>query len=273
MAERVDNKLVELGLAQSRERAKALIMEGVVLLDGVRVMKASDPVREGQVLSLKEDPIPFVSRGGLKLKKAVERYSIDLIDLVCVDVGASTGGFTDCMLQNGARKVYAVDVGYGQLDWKLRNDDRVVCMERRNAREMESSWFDEAPGFASCDVSFISIRLILPRIAEVLTPGSEAVVLVKPQFEAGRNKIGKNGVVRDKNTHLEVLSGACEFAVNSGFMIKAVDFSPITGPKGNIEFLMYLALPGGDAQIEALEGETLEKTIADTVRAAHETLD
>lgn len=273
MAERVDNKLVELGLAQSRERAKALIMEGVVLLDGVRVMKASDPFREGQVLSLKEDPIPFVSRGGLKLKKAVERYSIDLADRVCVDVGASTGGFTDCMLQNGARKVYAVDVGYGQLDWKLRNDERVVCMERRNAREMERSWFDEAPAFASCDVSFISIRLILPRIAEVLLPGGEAVVLVKPQFEAGRNRVGKNGVVRDKKTHLEVLSGACSFAVESGFAIKAVDFSPITGPKGNIEFLMYLVLPGADTPDGVLAGEALEEAVEATVAAAHEALD
>lgn len=240
MAERVDNKLVELGLAKSRERAKALIMEGVVLLDGMRVMKPSDPVKDGQVLSLKEDPIPFVSRGGLKLEKAVCEYGISLLGRVCVDVGASTGGFTDCMLSHGARKVYAVDVGYGQLDWKLRNDERVVCMERRNARLMQCDWFDEAPSFASCDVSFISIKLILPRMFEVLVDRGEAVVLVKPQFEAGRNKIGKNGVVRDISTHAEVLKECAAFALETGFSLRAIDFSPITGPKGNIEFLLYL---------------------------------
>ena len=272
MAERADNKLVELGLAQSRERAKALIMEGVVLLDGVRVMKASDPVREGQTLEIREDPIPFVSRGALKLKKAVEKWNIPLSGLVCVDVGASTGGFTDVMLKNGAAKVFAVDVGYGQLDWRLRNDARVVCMERHNARLMEPSWFDEAPRFASVDVSFISIKLILPRLKEALAPGSEAVVLVKPQFEAGRNKVGKNGVVRDEKTHLEVLSAAVGSAAQIGFNVLAVDYSPITGPKGNIEFLMHLALPR-DGETPNTEAETLEKQIAATVRAAHEALD
>ncbi len=269
MSERVDQKLVELGLAQSRERAKALIMEGVVLLDGVRVMKPGDPVREGQELTLKEDPIPFVSRGGLKLKKAVERWEIDLRGMTCLDVGASTGGFTDCMLQNGARKVFAVDVGYGQLDWKLRSDPRVRCMERHNARLMEPAWFDEAPSFASCDVSFISIRLILPRMLEVLAPGGRAVVLVKPQFEAGRNKVGKNGVVREKKTHLEVLSEAALFAKSIGFSLLGMDFSPITGPKGNIEFLLYL-LSGESA--EALDEEGIKTAAEEIVNAAHECL-
>lgn len=276
MENRADNRLVELGLAQSRERAKALIMEGVVLLDGMRVMKPSDPVREGQVLSLKEDPIPFVSRGGLKLQKAVDKYGLELSGRVCVDVGASTGGFTDCMLQHNAKKVFAVDVGYGQLDWRLRNDPRVVCMERHNARLMEKSWFDEAPGFASVDVSFISIRLILPRLAEVLLQGSEAVVLVKPQFEAGRGKVGKNGVVREKKTHLEVLRSAAEFAAAAGFEVRGLDFSPITGPKGNIEFLLYLALAGGETAFEgspALSGAELETAVLKTVEAAHESLD
>lgn len=276
MAERADNMLVELGLAKSRERAKALIMEGVVLLDGVRVMKPSDPVKEGQVLSLKEDPIPFVSRGGLKLDKAVNKYGIKLNELVCLDVGASTGGFTDCMLKNGARKVFSVDVGYGQLDWKLRSDGRVVCMERHNARLMESSWFDETPDFASCDVSFISIKLILPRIFDVLKRGGEAVVLVKPQFEAGRNKIGKNGVVRESLTHIQVLSDAALFALETGFSLLALDYSPITGPKGNIEFLLYLKKPGeveaGGNRTAAIEKETVETLAQAVVAAAHDEL-
>lgn len=268
MTQRIDSKMVELGLAQSRERAKALIMEGVVLLDGVKVQKASDSYRDGQTLSIKENPIPFVSRGGVKLQKAVENYGIELADKVCIDVGASTGGFTDCMLMHGAKKVFAVDVGYGQLDWKLRNDERVTCMERHNARLMEPKWFDEVPDFASVDVSFISIKLILPRLSECLKKNAEAVVLVKPQFEAGRNKIGKNGVVRDPKTHEEVLNNAIAFAIENGFSIEAVDFSPITGPKGNIEFLLYLKLGG-----EGLNAEELEKISKQTVKAAHDTLD
>lgn len=273
MAERVDNMLVELGLAKSRERAKALIMEGVVLLDGVRVMKPSDPFKEGQVLSLKEDPIPFVSRGGLKLDKAVRKYGIDLDGLVCVDVGASTGGFTDCMLKNGARKVFAVDVGYGQLDWKLRSDERVVCMERHNARLMESEWFEETPAFASCDVSFISIKHILPRIFDVLEFGGEAVVLVKPQFEAGRNKIGKNGVVRESSTHIQVLKDASAFALKTGFSIIAIDYSPITGPKGNIEFLLYLKKTSVNGTLnecaEPIADDRIEPLVCEVVAAAH----
>jgi 23S rRNA (cytidine1920-2'-O)/16S rRNA (cytidine1409-2'-O)-methyltransferase len=233
--------MVEAGLAQSRERAKALIMEGVVYFGEVKVNKASDTFADDAVLTVREDPIPFVSRGGLKLDKAVRKYGISLENAVCLDVGASTGGFTDVMLKNGARHVYAVDVGYGQLDWRLRSDERVSCMERHNARNMEPDWFPEAPSFASCDVSFISIKLILPAMFNCLTDDGEAVVLVKPQFEAGRNKIGKNGVVRDPNTHLEVLQKAAENAAECGFFIKALDFSPITGPKGNIEYLMYLS--------------------------------
>ena len=272
MTQRVDNKLVELGLAQSRERAKALIMEGVVLLDGVKVQKASDQVRDGQVLSLKENPIPFVSRGGLKLEKAVNGYGIDLSDKVCVDIGASTGGFTDCMLMHGAKKVFAVDVGYGQLDWKLRNDERVVCMERHNARLMAPDWFDSVPEFASIDVSFISIKLILPRLNECLAPGGEAVVLVKPQFEAGRDKIGKNGVVRDIKTHAEVLTNAITFACENGFAIKGVDFSPITGPKGNIEFLLYLSHSSGETEQDGMTQEELSAAVKRVTEEAHEVL-
>ncbi|MBR4658791.1 MAG: TlyA family RNA methyltransferase [Clostridia bacterium] len=240
MLKRADMLLVESGLAPSRERAKALIMEGVVYYGEVKVMKGSDQFPEDASLTVRENPIPFVSRGGLKLDKAVRKYGIDLNGAVCVDVGASTGGFTDCMLQNGARHVYAVDVGYGQLDWKLRNDPRVTCMERRNAREMDPSWFEEIPDFASCDVSFISIRLILPRMFECLKDKGRAVVLVKPQFEAGRGKVGKNGVVREESTHREVLISAAEYASACGFSILALDHSPIKGPKGNIEYLMYL---------------------------------
>lgn len=273
MAQRVDNKLVELGLAQSRERAKALIMEGVVLLDGVKVQKASEQVRDEQILTLKENPIPFVSRGGLKLEKAIAGYGIDLNGLVCVDIGASTGGFTECMLMHGAKKVFAVDVGYGQLDWKLRNDKRVVCMERHNARLMAPDWFDSVPEFASIDVSFISIKLILPRLHECLAMGGEAVVLVKPQFEAGRDKVGKNGVVRDIKTHIEVLSNAIEFACENGFFVKGVDFSPITGPKGNIEFLLYLSHTDAEAEKSGtMNREELFSAMQRVVREAHEAL-
>lgn len=244
MTKRADVLLVESGLAPGRERAKALIMEGVVYFGEVKVNKPSDSFPEGTLLTVRVNPVPFVSRGGLKLDKAVVKYSINLHGKVCLDVGASTGGFTDCMLQNGAKKVFAVDVGYGQLDWRLRNDERVVCMERRNAREMEPSWFDAVPEFATCDVSFISIRHILPRMFECLADGGEAVVLVKPQFEAGRNKVGKNGVVRESSTHLEVLENAARLALDCGFSILELDYSPITGPKGNIEYLMYLKKNG-----------------------------
>ncbi len=271
MADRVDSKMVELGLVQSRERAKALIMEGVVLLDGVPVQKPSDSFCEGQQLTIKENPIPFVSRGGLKLLKAIEKYSVDVSNKVCIDVGASTGGFTDCMLMHGAKKVFAVDVGYGQLDWKLRNDERVICMERHNARLMTPDWFDEQPEFASVDVSFISIKLILPRLEECLCDNGEAVVLVKPQFEAGRGKVGKNGVVRDPKTHTQVLLDAAGVAISNGFEIINVDFSPITGPKGNIEFLLHIR-KGGDNYSNIL-GDAVEKQITNVIRSAHEELD
>lgn len=266
MPKRADILLVEQGLAQSRERAKALIMEGVVYFKEVKVMKASDTFPEDASLTVREDPIPFVSRGGLKLDKAVRKYAIDLNGAVCLDVGASTGGFTDVMLKNGARHVYAVDVGYGQLDWKLRSDERVTCMERHNARMMEPSWFPETPVFASCDVSFISIKLILPRMYECLAEGGEAVVLVKPQFEAGRNKVGKNGVVREEETHIEVLTAAAQFASECGFRINALDHSPITGPKGNIEFLMYL-----EKSAESTEFDILSEA-KNVVRLSHEEL-
>ncbi len=237
---RADIRLVELGLSDSREKARSQIMAGTVYLQEVRIDKPGETVPVDSVLTIRGDTNPFVSRGGLKLQKAIDKYGLDLCGAVALDIGASTGGFTDCMLQHGAKKVYAIDVGYGQLDWRLRGDERVVVMERTNARNLSAEWFAEAPNFASVDVSFISIRLILPKLFEVLVTGARAVVLVKPQFEAGREKVGKNGVIRDKSVHSQVLKGAVDFAFDTGFDVKEIDYSPIKGPKGNIEFLMIL---------------------------------
>ena len=267
---RADTYLVELGLAESREKARSLILAGVVLADGQRVEKAGQALGPEQTITIKENPIPFVSRGGLKLDKALRVYDIPLTGAVAADVGASTGGFTDCMLQNGANYVYAIDVGYGQLDWRLRNDPRVCVMERTNARAMEPGWFNDRPlDFAGMDVSFISIRLILPALYTCLRDGALAVTLVKPQFEAGREKVGKNGVVRDKDTHLAVLFDTARAATEIGFGIKAVDFSPITGPKGNIEFLLILQ----KAPQHAMEWDEVQARIQHVVLEAHKTLD
>lgn len=244
MSIRADVYMVQSNLAPSRERAQALIMAGVVFADGKRVDKAGMPVSENAVIEIKDDPIPFVSRGGLKLKKAVEVFPINLKDKVVADIGASTGGFTDCMLQNGAAKVYAIDVGYGQLDWSLRNDEHVCVMERTNARFMEAGWFEPIPEFASIDVSFISLKLILPSLIGCLQDGGEVVALIKPQFEAGRSEVGKNGVVRDASIHEAVCQRTIEFAAATGFFVAGLSFSPVTGPKGNIEFLMFLRKNG-----------------------------
>lgn len=232
--------MVELGLAPSRERARALIMAGLVSCNGVRVDKPGFPLGPQDCLAVKEDPVPFVSRGGLKLQKALHVFGISLAGTVAADVGASTGGFTDCMLQAGAARVYALDVGYGQLAWPLRQDNRVVVMERRNARHMEPSWFPEPLDFAAVDVSFISIGLILPPLHACLSPGAQAVALVKPQFEAGRAAVGKHGVVREPGVHFQVLCGAAQGAQRAGYRVCGADYSPITGPKGNIEFLLHL---------------------------------
>ncbi|MDR0840942.1 MAG: TlyA family RNA methyltransferase [Christensenellaceae bacterium] len=237
---RADVRLLELGLAESREKARSLIMAGAVYADGIRVSKAGESIGDAQALTLKEQGLPFVSRGGLKLDKAVRKYAIPLAGAVAADVGASTGGFTDCMLQNGAARVYAIDVGYGQLDWRLRNDPRVRVMERTNARNMCPAWFDQPLDFAGMDVSFISVKLILPGLYACLKEGALAAILVKPQFEAGRAKVGKHGVVREKSTHFEVLYATALFARQLGFAVCEADFSPITGPKGNIEFLLIL---------------------------------
>lgn len=264
---RADVRLVELNLCQSRERARSLIMSGAVYLNDARIDKAGDPVPEDCVLTVREDPNPFVSRGGLKLEKAVTKYDISLDNAVAIDVGASTGGFTDCMLMHGAKKVYSIDVGYGQLDWKLRNDERVRVMERTNARFMQPDWFDEQIDFASMDVSFISIRLILPSIYDCLKDSGRAVVLVKPQFEAGKGKVGKNGVVRDEAVHKEVLLGAMLFAQSMGFKLEHVDYSPIKGPKGNIEFLLIVSKRCGEH--ERISDEEATNIVNNTVAEAH----
>ena len=238
--ERLDVLLVKKGLASSREKAKAIIMSGIVFVDGQREDKAGSTFDEKQEIVVKGKTLKYVSRGGLKLEKAMNNFDIVLKDKVCMDVGASTGGFTDCMLQNGAVKVYSVDVGHGQLDWKLRNDERVVCMERTNMRYMTEDDIDEKASFVSIDVSFISLTKILPAVYRILNMGGEVVALIKPQFEAGREKVGKKGVVRDPKVHEEVIEKICDFASSNGFELLHLDYSPIKGPEGNIEYLLYL---------------------------------
>lgn len=237
---RLDVEMVKRGLSSSREKARAEIMAGEVRVNGVRAEKAGQEIPEEAEIVVVGEAIPFVSRGGLKLDKAVKVFSINLEGRVCADIGASTGGFTDVMLQNGASHVYAIDVGYGQLDWKLRNDDRVTVMERTNARNMAPDWFDQKVTFASIDVSFISLKLILPPLYQCLEEEGEVVALIKPQFEAGRNEVGKNGVIRDCSVHARICEEIMRFASNSGYAVKDLSYSPITGPKGNIEFLLYM---------------------------------
>ena len=237
---RLDVEMVKRGLSPSREKARAEIMAGEVRVNGVRAEKAGQEIPEEAEIVVVGEAIPFVSRGGLKLDKAVKVFSINLEGRVCADIGASTGGFTDVMLQNGASHVYAINVGYGQLDWKPRNDDRVTVMERTNARNMAPDWFDQKVTFASIDVSFISLKLILPPLYQCLEEEGEVVALIKPQFEAGRNEVGKNGVIRDCSVHARICEEIMRFASNSGYAVKDLSYSPITGPKGNIEFLLYM---------------------------------
>lgn len=237
---RLDVLLTEKGLQESRQKAQGTIMCGLVYVNGRRVDKPGTAVDPDANLEIRGNTLRYVSRGGLKLEKAMAVWPIVLTGKICVDVGASTGGFTDCMLQNGAAKVYAVDVGYGQLAWSLRSDQRVVCLERTNARYLDREIIPEEPDFSSVDVSFISLKLILPAIANVLRDGGEVVCLVKPQFEAGKEKVGKKGVVRDPVVHREVLEHFLEYARESGFTVLALDFSPVRGPEGNIEYLGWL---------------------------------
>lgn len=238
--QRLDVALVERGYTESREKAKALIMAGVVYVNNQKSDKAGNTVKPDDIIEVRGETLKYVSRGGLKLEKAMNSFNITLGGCVCADIGASTGGFTDCMLQNGASKVYSIDVGYGQLAWKLRTDERVVNMERTNFRYVTHNEIPEDIDFASVDVSFISLRIILPVLRELLKSDGQAVCLIKPQFEAGREKIGKKGVVRDPQVHVEVVENIVNFALENGFDVKNLDFSPIKGPEGNIEYLMHI---------------------------------
>ncbi len=244
---RLDQRLFELGLAESREKAKATIMSGIVYVNGQKSDKPGTQVSDDAEIVVRGNACPYVSRGGFKLAKALEVFPVEPAGKVCIDCGASTGGFTDVLLKNGAAKVYAVDVGYGQLAWQLRQDSRVVVMERTNARALTPDMFPESMDLGVMDVSFISIRLILPALHGLLKPGGEVVCLIKPQFEAGKADVGKKGVVRDKAVHERVLREMCEFFPTAGYTLLGLDYSPIRGPEGNIEYLAYLKADGGDS--------------------------
>lgn len=263
---RLDVAVFERGLAETREKAKALIMAGSVYLNGQKALKGGAAVKDTEIIEVRGAVNPYVSRGGLKLHKAVQNFGLSLEGCVCMDIGASTGGFTDCMLSNGAAKVYAIDVGYGQLAWKLRCDERVVNMERTNFRYVTHEQIPEQVDFASVDVSFISLRKILPVMRELLRDGGRAVCLIKPQFEAGRENVGKKGVVRDRAVHESVVASITEFAVESGFNVCNVDFSPIKGPEGNIEYLMLVEKSDSAAML-------WQGSAAELVAASHEQLD
>ena len=258
---RLDVLLTEQGYFESRQKAQATIMSGLVFVNGQRVDKAGASVAEDAQIEVRGKAIPYVSRGGLKLEKAMKVFPVHLEGRVCADIGASTGGFTDCMLQNGAAKVYAVDTGYGKLDWKIRSDPRVVALERTNARYLTREQVPDALDFASVDVSFISLRLILPALRGVLKEDGAVVCLVKPQFEAGREKVGKKGVVRDPKVHLEVLEHFLEHAREADFTVRDMTYSPIKGPEGNIEYLGYLTVGAGadwSGDLKALVAESHE---------------
>lgn len=277
MKERLDVLLVERGLAPSREKAKAVIMAGNVLVNGQREDKAGSMFEDKAEIRLKGTPLRYVSRGGLKLEKAVESCGLVLTDKICMDIGSSTGGFTDCMLQNGARKVYAVDVGTNQLSWKLRQDPRVVSMEKTNIRYLTTEQIGEAVEFASVDVSFISLTKVLPPARELLAKQAQMVCLIKPQFEAGREKVGKKGVVRDPKVHTEVVLRVMSFALELGFSLLALDYSPIKGPEGNIEYLIHLDWNQEEAAGTGKAYGTLpdcwKEKAEQVVKAAHAKLD
>ena len=268
---RLDVMMVERGLAESREKAKAIIMSGIVYVDNEKEDKAGSTFAEEVQIEVRGKTLGYVSRGGLKLEKAMQVFPIELKGKVCMDVGASTGGFTDCMLQNGAVKVYSVDVGHGQLAWKLRQDERVVCMEKTNIRYVKPEDIEELVSFASVDVSFISLSKVLPPLRDLLVEDGEVVCLIKPQFEAGREKVGKKGVVRDRKVHEEVIREVLGFAGANGFKVLGLDYSPVKGPEGNIEYLMHIRktdMESGEDLIVYGE-EDIEKLVSDS----HDTLD
>ena len=267
MKKRLDLLVLERGLAESREKAKTLIMAGQVYVDQQKADKPGDLYPEDAQIEARGKALPFVSRGGLKLEKARREFQLSLEGLTCMDVGASTGGFTDCMLQNGARKVYAVDVGYGQLAWSLRSDPRVVNLERTNARYLTREQVPEAIDFFSVDVSFISLSLILPAVRPLLAEQGRAVCLIKPQFEAGREKVGKKGVVRDPAVHREVIEKTLLMAQKEGYSVLGLTYSPVKGPEGNIEYLVHLQRSDAPTQDDALP------TPAQVVEASHKELD
>ena len=250
MKKRLDVLLFEKGMVPSRERAKAIIMSGIVYVNNQKADKAGMSIPEDAEIEIRGKTNSFVSRGGLKIEKALNYFQIDPKDLCVMDIGASTGGFTDCLLTRGARKVYSIDVGYGQLAWKLRQDPRVVCMERTNIRYVTPEQLEDVPDFAVIDVSFISLKLVLPVVANLLQEHGRVACLIKPQFEAGKGKVGKKGVVRDPEIHLEVLQSFIENAHEAGFHVYSLTFSPIKGPEGNIEFLGYLGKDGEDAELD-----------------------
>ena len=294
MKERLDVLLVQEGYAASREKAKAIIMAGDVFVDGQREDKAGTTFDPSKIkLEVRGSTLPYVSRGGLKLEKAIRQFGLLLSDKICMDIGASTGGFTDCMLQNGAKKVYSVDVGHGQLDWKLRNDNRVVCMEKTNFRYMVPEDIEDEPDFASVDVSFISLTKILLPARALLKENGEMVCLIKPQFEAGKEKVGKKGVVKEPAVHEEVIRKVVDFADLLGFEILHLDFSPIKGPEGNIEYLVHLRKnsqrtlntmnltePDAEKQLKSIieeksgysSSQEMANLVVKTVQLAHEEL-
>ena len=275
--ERLDVLLVSRGLASSREKAKTMIMAGQVYVNGQKEDKAGTAFDESCEIEVRGNTLRYVSRGGLKLEKALAVFPLDLCGKICMDVGASTGGFTDCMLQNGAEKVYAIDVGRGQLDWQLRQHPRVVCMEKTNIRYVKPEDLPETPYFASIDVSFISLTMVLTPVYDILSENGQVVALIKPQFEAGREKVGKKGVVRDPAVHEEVIRKVAAYALTVGFIPEALDYSPVKGPEGNIEYLIFLQK--SVRKEETSETEENRKTavtdelIRQTVRAAHLELD
>ena len=264
--ERLDILLVEKGICESREKAKTNIMAGLIFVDGQRIDKAGEKVKVDSEIIFKGEKLKYVSRGGLKLEKAMNTFGIDLTNKVCMDIGASTGGFTDCMLQNNASKVFAVDVGYGQFAWKLRTDERVVCMEKTNIRYVTPEDIGVALDFASIDVSFISLRTIMPAVKALLGEKGEVVALIKPQFEAGRDKVGKKGVVRDKGVHLEVINTIINFLMENELNVLGLSYSPIKGPEGNREYLVYFT------KDKEKEGNFELSQIEDIVNESHSQL-
>ncbi len=258
---RLDTAVFEQGFCESREKAKTLIMAGVVYVNNQKADKAGLTVKDDDVIEVRSNPLKYVSRGGLKLEKAMQSFNIRLDDCVCADIGASTGGFSDCMLQNGAKKVYAIDVGYGQLAWKLRTDERVVNMERTNFRYVTHEQIPEELDFCSVDVSFISLSIIVPVMRNIMKDGARAVCLIKPQFEAGKDKVGKKGVVREKSVHVEVVEKTVKMILDNNMSVLGLDFSPVKGPEGNIEYLVYIQKTDSSSDICGITAkEIVEKS-------------